>query len=88
MTLIWYRRLEIIFIGCTHSQLIVNIIEMSKSDKFALSKKKKKKKKKKIKTPEFNQLRCSGKSDSTHHFFRNACTKSGPLRFSFVTIYY
>jgi hypothetical protein len=22
------------------------------------------------------------KSDSTHHFFRNACTKSGPLRFS------
>jgi predicted transcriptional regulator len=22
------------------------------------------------------------KSDSTHHFFRNACTKSGSLRFS------
>jgi hypothetical protein len=22
------------------------------------------------------------KSDSTHHFFGNACTKSGPLRFS------
>jgi hypothetical protein len=22
------------------------------------------------------------KSDSTHHFFRNACTKSGLLRFS------
>ena len=21
------------------------------------------------------------KSDSIHHFFRNACTKSGPLRF-------
>jgi hypothetical protein len=22
------------------------------------------------------------KSDSTHHFFRNACTKSGSLQFS------
>ena len=32
------------------------------------------------------------KSDSTHHFFRNACTKSGSLRFSqfsgfFVCLY-
>jgi hypothetical protein len=25
---------------------------------------------------------CLIKSDSTHHFFRNACTKSGSLRFS------
>jgi hypothetical protein len=28
--------------------------------------------------PRFGAL----KSDSTHHFFRNACTKSGSLRFS------
>jgi hypothetical protein len=26
------------------------------------------------------------KSDSTHHFFRNACTKSGSLRFSHFSV--
>ena len=26
--------------------------------------------------------KCDLKSDSTHHFFRNVCTKSGSLRFS------
>jgi hypothetical protein len=29
-----------------------------------------------------NSSCCALKSDSTHHFFRNACTKSGSLRFS------
>jgi hypothetical protein len=28
------------------------------------------------------------KSDSTHHFFRNACTKSGSLRFSQFSVYW
>jgi hypothetical protein len=28
------------------------------------------------------KMELSPKSDSTHHFFRNACTKSGSLRFS------
>ena len=41
----------------------------------------------KKKTRKMLQLKKSGrfgalKSDSTHHFFRNACTKSGSLRFS------
>jgi hypothetical protein len=28
------------------------------------------------------------KSDSTHHFFRNACTKTGSLRFSLLVVFY
>ena len=30
----------------------------------------------------FIEIWSNNKSDSTHHFFRNACTKSGSLRFS------
>jgi hypothetical protein len=39
-------------------------------------------------------LNCNGsgrfgalKSDSTHHFFKKACTKSGSLRFSLIIMY-
>ena len=35
-----------------------------------------------INTNKPKQLEHALKSDSTHHFFRNACTKSGSLRFS------